>query len=146
MESPRRPGLRRALALAVLAAGALAALFGPGAQAAVLEVKLSAQRAGWARIHAEGLWIDGCTGPVGPCTWDTSAGPPETRRVRVHRGANRIRVKAFRWEWEEIPLSEQLGRMLGSDGSTPLVRAPLNAVHVEGRIAGVPFARTVRKD
>jgi len=112
--------------------------------AAVVEVNVHAPRDGYARLHTEGIQVIGCTqADMGRCEWKTGTGLSErTRRVKVHKGSNRIRLKAFRFE--DVP-AEQLdyGWLRSSnpddvpgEAAWPTYAAPLNYAYVTGVVAG----------
>jgi len=112
--------------------------------AAVVEVQVHANKNGYARLHTEGIQVIGC-GPQdqGRCEWLTGTGKSmTTRRVKVHQGSNRIRLKAYRFE--DVP-AEQLdyGWLASSNpddvpqqAAWPTYRAPLNYAYVTGVVAG----------
>ena len=106
------------------------------ARAATVEVQVNAARDGYARLHTEGLWLEGCQMQTGPCELRPSEGRPTTRRVRVHKGTNRIRLKAFRWE--DMDVFEYVAKYPpeARPAAWPVVSAPLNWVYVYGRVAG----------
>lgn len=114
------------------------------AHSAVFEVELNAQRDGWARLHAEGLWVDRDPA-LGRYSVMSSRGKPTTRRVRVEKGANTIRVRALRWE--DMDIYAEMARWPFGDPArpvNPVVPAPVNAAFVWGRVAGRDFERTLQ--
>jgi len=112
------------------------------ARAAVVTVDVHASRDGYARLHAEGGYLDGCTlADQGRCQLLSSRGKPTTRRVKVHKGRNTIRLKAFRWE--DMAIEQYVATYRPFDpgvrhipAAWPLVAARLNWVFVWGRVAG----------
>jgi hypothetical protein len=134
------------VALWVLALGLYVALavVVASSEAAVVEAQVHAERDGWAKLRAEGVLVVGCTAEsAGRCEWQTGEGlSATTRRVRVRKGANRIRLKAQRFE--SVP-AERLdyGWLLSSDpddvpdeAAVPTEPAQFNMAYVTGRVAG----------
>lgn len=114
------------------------------AKAAVVEVQVHAKRDGYARLHSEGVQVNGCTpADMGRCEWLTGRGLSfTTRRVKVHQGTNTIRLKASRFE--DIP-AEQLdyGWLRSSDpdrvpqqAAVPTMAVPFNWAYITGIVAG----------
>lgn len=113
------------------------------AAADVFEVELNAQRDGWVRLHAEGLWVER-NPALGQYSVMSSRGKPTTRRVRVEKGTNTIRVRALRWE--DMDIYAEMARWPFGDPArpvNPVVSAPVNAAFVWGRVAGRDFERTL---
>lgn len=112
--------------------------------AAVVEVQVHASRDGYARLHAEGILVIGCTAAdMGRCQWNTGRGKSlTTRRVQVHKGLNKIRIKAHRFE--DIPADQlDYSWLLSSDpdrvpteAAVRTMPAPFNYAQVYGQVAG----------
>lgn len=97
---------------------------------------IRAERPGWARVGVDGLLVE--RAGFGMFSMKTSRGRHLTRRVRLHKGLNRVRLPARRFD--DMGVAEQLARWpLGSPdapAAIPLVRVPLNAAYVYGRALG----------
>lgn len=137
---------RRAIRLAVvfIVVAAVVAFFAGRASADVFEVEFNANRDGWARLHAEGLWVDRDPA-LGRYSVMSSRGKPTIRRVRVEKGANTIRVHALRWE--DMDIYAEMARWPFGDPArpvNPVVPASVNAAFVWGRVAGRDFERTLQ--